>query len=829
MLNKHLLIGASLALALGSGGALAGVSAGEAAQLKSSLTPLGAEKAGNAAGSIPAWTGGITQAPAGYKPGQHHPDPFAADKPLFTIDKANLEQYREHLTPGQLALFKTYPDSFRMPVYPSRRSGSAPQWLYDNTFANATSARLLDGGNGFADAYGGVPFPIPKSGVEALWNHVARYRGTYVVRRASEVAVQRNGSYSLVTSQQEALFKYYLKGGSFADLNNLMFYYLSFTKSPARLAGGAVLVHETLDQVKEPRQAWGYNAGQRRVRRAPNLAYDTPIAAADGLRTADDTDMFNGAPDRYDWKLLGKKEIYIPYNNYKVSSPEVKYEELLKPGHLDPQYTRYELHRVWVVAVHLERAGRVPRPAGASLPRAEPGQRGAGYHRLHPGDTGRLLLQALGPAPPRHPLIAPLAGADRFPPGRRAAPIPRYRRLTRLTKDNVASIVSVAKRWLYNAHHEPLITTTGTVSMREPMTWRTSPGQSADALRHPAIPSRSPLASRALSFLGALSLLTFAATPVLAESTPTAAPPQFAVESPKAASSLLLSVAHAGKRLVAVGDRGHILLSDDDGKTWTQAKVPTRQLLTSVFFVNERKGWAVGHDAQILVSDDAGSTWTRQFEDLGREAPLLDIWFADEQHGLAVGAYGALLETRDGGQHWEDVSERLDNEDQFHLNAIAAVKDNGLLVVGEAGSLFRSKDWGATWEKLEGPYEGSLFGAIGTADAGGVLVYGLRGHLFRSADFGDSWEEIPLKAASGDLEFGLSDGALLADGRIVVVGHGGSVLESTDGGRSFSVFNRPDRLSLAGVSATGDGHLILVGQGGVHLAAANGAALEQPQ
>ena len=358
MLNKHLLIGASLALALGSGGALAGVSAGEAAQLKSSLTPLGAEKAGNAAGSIPAWTGGITQAPAGYKPGQHHPDPFAADKPLFTIDKANLEQYREHLTPGQLALFKTYPDSFRMPVYPSRRSGSAPQWLYDNTFANATSARLLDGGNGFADAYGGVPFPIPKSGVEALWNHVARYRGTYVVRRASEVAVQRNGSYSLVTSQQEALFKYYLKGGSFADLNNLMFYYLSFTKSPARLAGGAVLVHETLDQVKEPRQAWGYNAGQRRVRRAPNLAYDTPIAAADGLRTADDTDMFNGAPDRYDWKLRGKKEIYIPYNNYKVSSPEVKYEELLKPGHLDPQYTRYELHRVWVVEGTLKPGAR---------------------------------------------------------------------------------------------------------------------------------------------------------------------------------------------------------------------------------------------------------------------------------------------------------------------------------------------------------------------------------------------------------------------------------------------------------------------------------------
>ena len=164
----------------------------------------------------------------------------------------------------------------------------------------------------------------------------------------------------------------------------------------------------------------------------------------------------------------------------------------------------------------------------------------------------------------------------------------------------------------------------------------------------------------------------------------------------------------------------------------------------------------------------------------------------------------ALLETRDGGQHWEDVSERLDNEDQFHLNAIAAVKDNGLLVVGEAGSLLRSKDWGATWEKLEGPYEGSLFGAIGTADAGGVLVYGLRGHLFRSADFGDSWEEIPLKAASATWN-SVSPTARCWRTGGSSVGHGGSVLESTDGGRSFSVFNRPDGCPLAGVSATGGG------------------------
>jgi hypothetical protein len=358
MLKKLSLISAAVALALSASSALAQVSAQDAAKLGSSLTPFGAEKAGNAAGTIPAWTGGITQPPAGYKSGQHHPDPFPQDKPLFTITKANLDQYKANLTPGQIALFNAYPNSFQMPIYQTRRSGSAPQWVYDNSVKNATGAKLLDGGNGFSDAYGGIPFPIPQNGVEALWNHVVRYRGNYIVRRASEVAVQRNGDYSLVTSQQEALFKYYNPKGSYADLNNVLFFYLSFTKSPARLAGGATLVHETLDQVQEPRQAWGYNAGQRRVRRAPNLAYDTPIAAADGLRTADDTDMFNGAPDRYDWKLVGKKEIYIPYNNYKVTSPEVKYDDLLQPGHLNPAVTRNELHRVWVVEGTLKSGAR---------------------------------------------------------------------------------------------------------------------------------------------------------------------------------------------------------------------------------------------------------------------------------------------------------------------------------------------------------------------------------------------------------------------------------------------------------------------------------------
>jgi hypothetical protein len=358
MLNMYSLV-AAIMLSLCAGSLLAAVSADEAASLGTTLTPFGAQRAGNAAGTIPAWTGGITQAPAQYQAaGQHHPDPFAADRPLFTITSANLQQYQSNLTAGQLALFESYPDSYQMPVYQSRRSGSAPQWVYDNIQKNATSARLLDGGNGFTDAYGAIPFPIPRSGVEALWNPIARYRGRYIVRRASEVAVQRNGAYSLVTSQQEALFKYYDPQGSYRDLDNNLFYYLSFTKSPARLAGGAVLVHEKLDQVKEARQAWGYSPGQRRVRRAPNLAYDTPIDVADGLRTADDTDMFNGAPDRYDWQLLGKQEIYIPYNNYQVTSPAVSYKELLQVGHLNPAFTRHELHRVWVVEGTLKSTAR---------------------------------------------------------------------------------------------------------------------------------------------------------------------------------------------------------------------------------------------------------------------------------------------------------------------------------------------------------------------------------------------------------------------------------------------------------------------------------------
>ncbi|SEK44511.1 Uncharacterized protein SAMN05216214_102263 [Atopomonas hussainii] len=299
-----------------------------------------------------------------------------------------------------------------------------------------------------------------------------------------------------------------------------------------------------------------------------------------------------------------------------------------------------------------------------------------------------------------------------------------------------------------------------------------------------------------------------------------------AIASAKAVDSLLVDVALAGQNLVAVGERGHVLISRDQGQSWSQVIVPTRQLLTSLYFVDGQHGWAVGHDAVILATDDGGATWTKQFEEPEREAPLLDVWFRDAKVGYAVGAYGMLLSTTDGGKTWDDVSDSLDNEDGYHLNAIAEVKGAGLMVVGELGNIFRSPDYGTTWEIVESPYEGSLFGLLSGAN-NEVVVYGLRGHIFHSADFGATWTQVEAKGEDGVVEYGLSDGTRLANGNLLIVGHGGTVLRSQDNGRSFSVFNRPDRLSLGGVTGLADGKLVLVGSGGVHMADAKGASKDK--
>lgn len=343
-------------LCLFSTAGMAKVTPAQISQLGGKLTPVGAERAGNADGSIPTWRGGITEPPKNYQVGDFHPDPYATDNILFTITAANVEKYKAQLTQGQLALFKTYPKTFKMPVYPTRRSASYPQHVYDETKANAGRTVLSPGGTGLINAAVGFPFPMPNNGLEIIWNHTVRYRGESVSRRAGQVTPLRNGNYIVVKFDEQFDLRYNKKGIRPADLakSNTLYYFKQQVTSPARLAGTALLVHETLDQVKEPRQAWTYNTGQRRVRRAPNVAYDAPGTAADGLRTTDDFDMFNGAPNRYDWKLIGKKEIYIPYNSYKLHSNAVKYRDIIRPGHINQDLVRYELHRVWVVEANLK-------------------------------------------------------------------------------------------------------------------------------------------------------------------------------------------------------------------------------------------------------------------------------------------------------------------------------------------------------------------------------------------------------------------------------------------------------------------------------------------
>lgn len=347
-----------LTLSLLATGVMAAVSPDEAAKLGTTLTPVGAEMAGNADGSIPAWTGGLPTNAGAVDPRGFLADPFANEQPLFTITAANAEQYKDKLTPGQLAMFKRYPESYRMPVYPTHRSATLPAAVLEATKQNAVNTRMVSGGNGLENFQTANPFPIPKDGLEVIWNHITRYRGGSVRRLVTQATPQPNGSYSLVYFQDEFVFRDALTDYDSSKSSNVLFYFKQRVTAPSRLAGNVLLVHETLDQVKEPRLAWLYNAGQRRVRRAPQVSYDGPGTAADGLRTSDNLDMYNGAPDRYDWKLEGKKEIYIPYNAYKLDSPSLKYSDIIKAGHINQDLTRYELHRVWHVTATLKSGER---------------------------------------------------------------------------------------------------------------------------------------------------------------------------------------------------------------------------------------------------------------------------------------------------------------------------------------------------------------------------------------------------------------------------------------------------------------------------------------
>lgn len=271
--------------------------------------------------------------------------------------------------------------------------------------------------------------------------------------------------------------------------------------------------------------------------------------------------------------------------------------------------------------------------------------------------------------------------------------------------------------------------------------------------------------------------------------------------------SLLLDAVARGDLWVAVGERGHILISHDRGASWTQSSVPTRVLLTAVWMHDDRLGWAVGHDETILRTRDGGVAWELVHTAPEAERPLLDVWFRDAENGLAIGAYGALLATRDGGTTW---SERPVSADDFHLNQIAAAADDTLYIAAEAGHLYRSGDRGETWQALPAPYEGSFFGVLPLSD-GALLAFGLRGKLFRSADHGASWSAV----ASGT-EATLMAGLELADGRVLVAGLAGALLTSDDGGRSFRATPLADRKANVALLGAGE-RVVLFGEGGARL------------
>ena len=346
MKNLSLALGA-IALSLAAQQAAAKVGADEAAKLGATLTPVGAEKAGNKDGSIPEWK---PAAQKGSLEGEFPMDPvIAAEKSTFTISKANLDKYKDKLTEGHKYLLKSY-DTYKMNVYPTHRMVSWPQPIYDATKANATTCELS--GTDILDGCKlGFPFPIPKNGAEPVWNHKLKWRGEAVSRFNNQMIVQPNGDFQLTKIIEDVQFSY-------ASIKNPVpltktsgefLKYLSRTVAPPRLAGTFILVHEKAGLGNDGRAAWLYSPGIKRIRRAPTVCCDNPYEGTDGHQFYDQVDIFNGALERYNWKLVGKKEMYIPYSSYKLAGPMTKYKDLAKPKHLNADLPRYELHRVWVV------------------------------------------------------------------------------------------------------------------------------------------------------------------------------------------------------------------------------------------------------------------------------------------------------------------------------------------------------------------------------------------------------------------------------------------------------------------------------------------------
>lgn len=328
----------------------AAVSADEAAKLKTTLTPMGAERAGNKDGSIPPWEGGLTKAPAGYKNGDPRPDLFPADKPVLQISAKNMAQHDAKLSDGVKALMKKHPD-FRIDVYPTRRTAAAPQYVYDNTFKNATRAKVVDNGLGIEGAFGGIPFPIPKDGYEAILNHRLAWLGVNTQTPMRVWVMTADGKRTMASGGNQTFRRQYYDPDVTPDKFDGYYALGKFAATePGSKAGEAILAHDGMTSAT-PRGLWQYLVGQRRVRKAPSVGYDTPDAVTSGIGLFDEAFNLFGPIDKHELKLVGKKELYIPYNNNRAALAKVA--DLVKPGTLSPDAVRWELHRVWEVEATL--------------------------------------------------------------------------------------------------------------------------------------------------------------------------------------------------------------------------------------------------------------------------------------------------------------------------------------------------------------------------------------------------------------------------------------------------------------------------------------------
>ena len=336
---------------------MAAVTADEAAKLKTELTPLGAERAGNKDGSIPAWTGGFAGTIAGEKPGGRRGDPFKGEKPLYSVTAKNMDQYADKLSDGVKALLKKYPDSYRLDVYPTHRTALAPQWVYDNTAKNALRAKL--NGDLVQGAYGGIPFPIPKSGLEAIWNHKLAWRGESWEAALNQYQLTADGKVVLTTDGLiRQRMPYYFKEGTPESFEGVFWEVNLSNSGPPIRAGEMIAGRQQIDE--DNSQAYVYLTGQRRVRKLPNACCDTPTPASAGVMSFDELSVFAGTTSRFDWKLVGKKELLVPYNNNAFL--QAKDSDAVHARHLNPDHVRWELHRVWVVEATLKAGARHQAP-----------------------------------------------------------------------------------------------------------------------------------------------------------------------------------------------------------------------------------------------------------------------------------------------------------------------------------------------------------------------------------------------------------------------------------------------------------------------------------